>query len=69
MSMEIHGSVLLEAILTCIVCEVDYEGRWLVPGSDVQDMVEAPVASQTCTGCGDRREVEYPGWSFRTEAG
>lgn len=62
-------ALLLTAILTCPRCGTDFDAWWADEVMDVQDMAEAPVAEQTCPACGHAETVEYPGWSFRAEAG
>lgn len=62
-------ALLLTAILTCPGCGTDFPGWWADEAMDVEDMAEAPVAGQSCPGCGRTEQVAYPGWSFRAEAG
>lgn len=59
----------LTAIITCAQCALDFEGVWRDDSLDEQDRAEAPVAVQQCPGCGHTETMEYPGWSFRNEAG
>jgi ribosomal protein S27AE len=60
---------VLSAFLECPQCGVEFAGVWAVDG-DIQDMAEAPVADKTCPNCGFvMLDVEYPGWTFHTEAG
>lgn len=61
-------AIVLQAIVTCQDCGADYEGRWEDPADTPQDLVEAPVAVQTCPR-GHQQEVEYEGWTNYTEAG
>ncbi len=62
-------AIELTAFVTCNQCGNDYEGHWFDDSLDIQDMAEAPVSVQECPGCGHKQEEEYPGWSFRSEAG
>jgi hypothetical protein len=59
---------LLTAFIDCGVCETTYEGVWADDSIDEQDRAEAPVADQTCPD-GHTEPVEYPAWSWRSEAG
>jgi hypothetical protein len=60
----------LTATVTCDGCEIDYDGYWPPPEEDEeQDQAEAPVAPQTCPGCGHTQDEEFSGWSFHSEAG
>jgi hypothetical protein len=60
----------LSAIVECPKCGTEFYGVWAVKG-DIQDLAEAPVAPKYCPNpkCGHTWELEYPGWSFMTEAG
>lgn len=60
---------LLVAFITCAGCGADFEGTWPDDSDTEQDRAEAPVTVQTCPHCGHKQEEEYPGWSFRSEAG
>jgi hypothetical protein len=60
---------LLTAIVECPYCQAESEGTWPDPSLDEQDRAEAPVSLQTCPACGWRWYLEYPGWSFQSEAG
>jgi hypothetical protein len=57
---------VLVAIIRCPACETEQEGTWVEPGDSDED-VEA--ALQTCGSCAEIWTAEYPGYSFKTEAG
>jgi hypothetical protein len=60
---------ILSAIVECPRCGCEYSGVWAVSG-DIQDMAEAPVSDKECPGCGHIiKAMEYPGWTWMTEAG
>jgi hypothetical protein len=57
---------VLAAIICCPACRTELEAVWAEPG----DSDESPEpALQTCGSCADSWVAEYPGFSFRTEAG
>lgn len=56
----------LVMVICCPKCRVEMEGVWLEP-EDSDDDVEP--ALQTCGECAETWEAEYPGYSYRTEAG
>lgn len=60
----------LSAIVECPACELEFSGIWPIEG-DIEDLAEAPVADKTCPNphCGYVWSMEYPGWTFQTEAG
>jgi len=59
----------LTGIYTCESCEEEAEGVWPAPEEGFeQDGDGPPVAVQECP-CGAKQTVEYPGWSFFSEAG
>jgi hypothetical protein len=57
---------VLVAVIACPNCQDGMEGTWPEPG-DQDSGVEASL--QECPSCAHRFEAEYPGYSFRTEAG
>jgi hypothetical protein len=57
---------VLVAIIDCPECAVLLEGTWAEP-AESDDSVDA--ARQLCGACGHTWEAEYPGYSFKTEAG
>lgn len=57
---------VLTAVIACPNCGDGMEGTWLEP-EDRDSGVEASL--QECPSCAHRFEAEYPGYSFRTEAG
>lgn len=57
---------VLVAEIVCPECGFEFEGTWAEPA----DREEVPEpAFQLCPGRGHIFEAEYPGYSFRTEAG
>jgi hypothetical protein len=57
---------VLVAIICCPKCGTELEGNWAAP----EDTDEAPEdALQTCGSCAEIWLAEWPGFSFRTEAG
>lgn len=60
---------VLSAIVECPKCKLEFAGIWPVATGDIQDLAEAPVADKTCPWCGHVWSMEYPGWTFFTEAG
>jgi hypothetical protein len=62
-------ALALTANVECAQCGAVYDGWWIEAAADtVQDLEEAPVQEQTCP-CGHVQEEQWPGWTFRTEAG
>jgi hypothetical protein len=59
---------ILTAIIECTVCWEEFDGLWVDDSIDEQDRAEAPTEEQQCPN-GHQFEAEYPGWSFRSEAG
>lgn len=57
-------------IIDCEECDEPFEGYWQDDSITEEDMTDLPVADQRCPGCGHiNREVEWPGWFFKSEAG
>lgn len=63
------GGLDFAALLDCEVCQTTFEGHWRDDSITVEDIAEPPAAPQRCPSCGHEQQVEYPGWSFFTEAG
>jgi hypothetical protein len=63
-------SSVLSATVECTWpgCGVTFEGYWYDDSMDDEQRDEAPVAQQECPN-GHKFEAEYPGWSYRSEAG
>lgn len=59
----------LTGTVECASCHEVYDGSWADDSMDVNDMAEAPVASQTCPSCGHVQQEEWPGWTWQSEAG
>jgi len=57
---------VLVAVIACPNCDAELEGTWAEPGD--QDCGVEP-GLQECPSCAHRWEQDYPGYSFRTEAG
>lgn len=64
-------TVVLRAILTCPRpgCGAEFEAYWDADADSVEEVPEAPERFQVCPQCGSSWMAEYPGWSFRMEAG
>jgi hypothetical protein len=60
---------VLTAFVDCPACGTTYEGVWQDDSITDQDRDQAPVARQACPACLAGQDVEYPGWSWRSEAG
>lgn len=59
----------LTGTYTCEGCGEEADGLWPAPEEGFeQDGDGPPVAVQTCP-CSAQQTEEYPGYSFRTEAG
>jgi len=60
---------VLVAVIHCPLrlCGAELEGTWLEPEDAGEDAPEK--ALQLCPDCGHLWDAEYPGYSFRTEAG
>jgi hypothetical protein len=51
-------------------CGGMFEAIWEEESMTLEDMAEPPVADQTCTECGKvHKDLAWPGWCFRSEAG
>lgn len=65
-------SMVLEfsQFIDCEDCDEPFEGYWSDDSITEEDMTDAPVADQRCPGCGHvNRDVEYPGWMHKSDAG
>jgi hypothetical protein len=68
----VHERKILAAVIACPGrpgwrCGTEFEGTWLEP-EDPED--EGPEeALQLCPECGCTFTAQWPGYSFRTEAG
>jgi hypothetical protein len=68
-------ALILSATVDCPSpeCEHAYVEQWACPreADTVEDLVEPPVVENSaCPRCGTvQKDLEYPGWMFRSEAG
>lgn len=52
------------------LCGQTFEAVWEDDSMTIEDMAEAPVADIKCPNCGHvHKDFEWPGWTFRSEAG
>lgn len=63
MSLELQ---VLVAVICCPACKTELEGVWAEPADADEDVEDA---RQLCGSCANTWEAEWPGFSFRTEAG
>lgn len=59
---------MFTALVDCAVCETTFDGAWPDPSLSFEDVVDVAPAPQTCPNCGHAEMLEYPGWSFFSEA-
>jgi uncharacterized protein (UPF0212 family) len=60
--------IQLTAYVDCPECGTTFDGVWTDDSIDIQQIVETPVATFTCPGCGASFEAPYPGWMSWSEA-
>jgi hypothetical protein len=57
---------VLTAVIACPECKTEVEGCWAEPAEGDEDV---EPCLQMCGSCGATWMDEWPGYSFRTEAG
>lgn len=63
-------AIQLTNLIDCEECDEPFEGFWFDDSLTEEDMTDLPVADQQCPACGHvNKDVEYPGWFFKSEAG
>lgn len=63
-----HGDrQVLVRVLCCPACRTEQECTWIEPEDLAEDTPEP--ALQLCASCGQQWEAEWPGYSYRAEAG
>lgn len=65
-------AITLTANIDCPHCGAVADTDFLVPDADTrEDIVDIPETSFVCPArdCGRTSVVQYPGWTFATEAG
>ncbi len=64
-----RGRVVFVENVDCPACGLTFEGVFVTTEAEVEDVVAAPEALQTCPGCGLAFASQLTGWHMHQEAG